>query len=263
MVEPILVKVGPQNFEECGIGCLSNPKHVGHAPKMAWLRERFDDGLRYLLYRDGEGKPLGFLEYVPGEHAWRPVDAAGWLFVHCLWVFSRGKEVGGLGSGLIQACLEEAHKAGSAGVAALVSEGAWMVSPRVFLRNGFEVVAEVGRFQMVARRLAREGPDPRFRDIGDRAARYDGLHVVYSPQCPMLPRSVHDLGEMAAEHGLDLQVTELRTAREAQDAPSHYGVFNLLWNGRLLSDHYVSKGRFRNLLRKEILGKYRRPSPAR
>ena len=31
------------------------------------------------------------------------------------------------------------------------------------------------------------------------------------------------------------------------------GVFNLLWNGRLLSDHYVSKGRFRNLLQREIL----------
>jgi hypothetical protein len=36
-------------------------------------------------------------------------------------------------------------------------------------------------------------------------------------------------------------------------APSYYGVFNFLWNGRLLSDHYVSKGRFKNILRKEIL----------
>jgi len=43
------------------------------------------------------------------------------------------------------------------------------------------------------------------------------------------------------------------SAREAQNAPSYYGVFNLLWNGRLLADHYVSKGRFKNILRKEIL----------
>jgi len=27
----------------------------------------------------------------------------------------------------------------------------------------------------------------------------------------------------------------------------------LVWNGRLLSDHYVSKGRFKNLLQREIL----------
>jgi hypothetical protein len=59
---------------------------------------------------------------------------------------------------------------------------------------------------------------------------------------------------MAGEHGLEVKVTVLRSARAAQHAPSYYGVFNLLWNGRLLSDHYVSKGRFRNMLKKEILG---------
>jgi hypothetical protein len=46
----------------------------------------------------------------------------------------------------------------------------------------------------------------------------------------------------------------LSRAKEAQNAPSYCGVFNLLWNGWLLSDHYVSKGRFANLLKKEILG---------
>jgi hypothetical protein len=69
------------------------------------------------------------------------------------------------------------------------------------------------------------------------------------------PRSAPaaDLSEMAAEHGLELKVTVLKNAREAQNAPSYYGVFSLVWNGRLLADHYVSKGRFKNLLQKEIL----------
>jgi hypothetical protein len=57
---------------------------------------------------------------------------------------------------------------------------------------------------------------------------------------------------MAAENGLELKVTRLKTAAEAQRAPSYYGVFNLIWNVRLLSDRYVSKGRFKNLLKKEI-----------
>ena len=56
-----------------------------------------------------------------------------------------------------------------------------------------------------------------------------------------------------AGHGLELKVTVLKSAREAQNAPSSYGVFSLLWNGRLLSDHYVSKARFKNLLRREVL----------
>jgi hypothetical protein len=69
----------------------------------------------------------------------------------------------------------------------------------------------------------------------------------------MLLKSVNDISQMAAEYGLNLRVTVLKSAREAQNAPSYYGAFSLLWSGRLLSDHYVSQGRFRNILRKEIL----------
>ncbi len=247
-----LEKIGPENLSDCGIGCLVDRKNPGYQPKVEWLRERFSEGLRFLLFRDQTGKPLAFLEYVPGEFAWRPVDAEGWLFVHCLWVYQRGQKVGGLGSRLIRACVEEARQAGVIGVAAVVSDGPWMVGRQVFLRNGFEQVAEADRFQLVAHRF-REGPAPRFRDIGGNLSKYYGLHIVYSAQCPMLIKSVNDLADMAAEHGLTLEVTKLVSAHEARNGPSYYGVFSLIWNGRLLSDHYVSKGRFKNILRKEIL----------
>jgi len=249
-----LEKVGPGNLSDCGIGCLTNPKHQGHQPKVEWLKKRFAEGLRYLLYRDAKGKPLAFLEYVPGEYAWRPVDAKGWLFVHCLWVYPSGQKVGGLGTRLILACLDEAGQAEVRGVAAMVSEGTWMAGRQIFLKNGFVPVAEADRFELVIHRL-KKGPEPRFRDISGNLAKYKGLHIVYGAQCPMLPKSVSDLEEMAAEHGLDLKVTVLDSPEKAQRAPSYYGVFNLVWNGRLLSDHYVSKGRFRNILRKEILKK--------
>jgi hypothetical protein len=250
-IEPTLDKVGPENLHDCGIGCVTSLKHQGHAPKSEWLQRRFAEGLRFLLFRDNKGKPLAFLEYVPGEFAWRPVNAMGWLFVHCLWVYSAGKKIGGLGSRLIEACIEEARQVGAQGVAAMVSDGPWMAPKQVFLRNGFVEIAERDRFQLVAYRLGK-GPDPTFRDISDKYTSQKGLHIVYAAQCPMLPKSVADVSEMAAEQGLDVTVTVLDTAREAQRAPSYYGVFNLSWNGRLLSDHYVSKGRFRNILKKEI-----------
>jgi GNAT superfamily N-acetyltransferase len=248
-----LEKVGPDNLAACGLGCLADPKHVGHPAKVAWLERRFAEGLRYLLCRDPKGKPLAFLEYVPGEHAWRPVDAKGWLFVHCLWVYPSGQKIGGLGTRLIRACIDQARDAGAVGVAAMVSDGTWMASKHVFLKNGFEQIAEADRFELVVHRL-QPGAAPKFRDISANLARYQGLHVVYTAQCPMLPKSVSDLAGMAAEHGLELQVTVLDSPQEAQQrAPSYYGVYSLVWNGRLLSDHYVSKGRFSNLLRKEIL----------
>jgi hypothetical protein len=256
MPDVTLETVGPENLSACGIGCITSPKHEGVRPKTDWLRERFTEGLRFLLFRDEAGKPLAFLEYVPGEHAWRPVDAKGWLFVHCLWVYPKGQIVGGLGSRLIRACIEEAKRTGAKGVAAIVSDGPWVAGSQVFLKNGFVQIAERDRFHLVVHRL-RKGSEPRFRDISAGWARHRGLHIVYAPQCPYLPKSVNDLSTLAREHGLEVKVTVLRSAREAQDAPSYYGVFSVLWNGRLLSDHYVSKGRFGNILRKEILGKAR------
>ena len=247
----VLQKVGPDNLSECGIGCITNRRHQGYGPKREWLKQRFKEGLRFLLFRDVKGRPLAFLEYVPGEHAWRPVHASGWLFVHCLWVYPKGQAVGGLGSRLVQACIEEARQADARGVAALVSDGAWMAGKRVFLRNGFVQVAERDRFQLLVHRL-KEGVEPRFRDLDPSWSRHKGLHIVYSAQCPYLPKSVNDVSAMAKEQGLKVRVTVLRSAREAQNAPSYYGVFNLLWDGRLLSDHYVSAGRFKNLLQKEI-----------
>jgi GNAT superfamily N-acetyltransferase len=247
-----LETVGPVNLSECGIGCLANPKNPGYQRKVAWLRQTFDEGVRLLMLRDGEGRALGFLEYVPGEFAWRPVRAAGWLFVHCLWVYPRGQKIKGLGSRLLQACVEEARRQQATGVAALVSDGPFMAGKEVFLKNGFQVIDKRDRFQLLIYRLGR-GPEPRFREIQDNVPVFPGLHLIYCAQCPMLPKSVADVSEMAAAHGLNCKVTVLKNAREAQNAPSYYGVFSLLWNGRLLSDHYVSTGRFKNLLTQEIL----------
>ena len=247
----LLETVRPENIATCGIGCVASRRHEGVAAKSLWLDQRFAEGLRMLLFRDGRGTPLAFLEFIPGEHAWRPVAAEGWLFVHCLWVYPKGQAVGGLGSRLIQACVEEARRIRARGVAAMVSDGPWMAAKQVFLKNGFVQTAERDRFQLVTLRL-RRGPAPSFRDLPKKWSRRRGLHIVYAPQCPYLPKSVHAIEAVAREHGIPVTITVLRNASEAQHAPSYYGVFNLLWNGRLLSDHYVSETRFRNILRREI-----------
>ncbi len=75
---------------------------------------------------------------------------------------------------------------------------------------------------------------------------------VDADQCPMLAKSVHDLQETAREQRIFLQVRKLKTAREAQAAPSIYSVFSLVRDGRLLVDHYISRTRFQNIIRKEL-----------
>jgi len=39
----VLEKVGPENLSDCGIGCLTNPKHSGHPLKVEWLTDRIQE----------------------------------------------------------------------------------------------------------------------------------------------------------------------------------------------------------------------------
>jgi hypothetical protein len=51
---------------------------------------------------------------------------------------------------------------------------------------------------------------------------------------------------------LEPDIIEIKTAKQAQKAPSLYGIFNLIYNGKLLSDRYISTTRFLNIINKEI-----------
>jgi len=47
-----------------------------------------------------------------------------------------------------------------------------------------------------------------------------------------------------------LRFTELKNAKQAQNAPSIYATFNLIYDGKLIVDHYISQRRFQNIIDK-------------
>jgi GNAT superfamily N-acetyltransferase len=234
--------------------CFINPKHEHYGLKIGWLKKRFQEGLRIkLLYVPGEDRPAAFLEYVPGEFAWRAVQAAGYLFIHCLWVYSRERRGKGLASALLEDALREAQDLGKAGLAVIASEGPFMASPAVFLKNGFAQADASGGYRLLVKTAARasRAPLPKFADWKERLASYKGWHIVYSKQCPWVARFVEEVKSDAARLGVRLKIHEIKSAAEAQRAPSVYAVFNLIRDGRLLADHYISMTRFRNILKNE------------
>ena len=72
------------NVDETGFFCyMSKRKSEGYLRKLAWTKARFDEGMRIRMLRLPE---RGFIEYIPGEMAWRAVHAPGHMIIHCLWV---------------------------------------------------------------------------------------------------------------------------------------------------------------------------------
>ncbi len=247
-VQIVAVEAGDLSVQ--GIGCVANSRHIGYLPKLDWVRKRLSEGMKIYLLKQGKSV-RGILEFIPGEFAWRAVKAPGYLFIHCLWIYSKDLMAGGYGSQLVKKCVEDARSQKKLGVAVLTSSGPWMADSRVYVQNGFKQVSAPDRFELLVRQF-NPGPLPEICDWTKSLRQLQGWHLVYAEQCPMLVKSVYDLQEAAREHGINLQVRRLETAREAQAAPSLYSVFSLVRDGRLLADHYVSRTRFQNIVRKEL-----------
>lgn len=253
MSVPTLTEVTAANVDRHGFFCVKNKKHAGYPTKLAWLEERFREGLKILLLEE-DGRQLGFLEYVPSEYAWRGVHLDGYLFIHCIFLARKPDREQGYASQLIQACIEDAGRQGKKGVAVLGSDGAWLASRAIYLKNGFEVAdTHPDGYQLLVHHLG-DYPLPQLSDDWEeRLAPYrEGFHLLYANQCPYHLQSVRAIQEVAAKHGYEVNAVELTNPADAQAAPSPYGVFNLIYNGRLIAEHYISGTRFRNILTKEL-----------
>ena len=76
-----------------------------------------------------------------------------------------------------------------------------------------------------------------------------GLTVVRSDQCPYLDDGVNFTLEVAEVLGLQAKVVELQSAQEVRErAPSPYGVFCILLDGVVISDHYQLRAKLIQLL---------------
>jgi GNAT superfamily N-acetyltransferase len=246
----------------CGI---MNTQHEGHRSKTAWLRNQLPKGLHARVLLTGDGHQVGYIEYLPGEHAWRGVDAPGYMFIHCLFTYRRQYQHKGNGARLIQACEDDARAQGMRGVAVMARKRPWMASADVFLKCGFEVVASgPPDYTLLAKKFSSESPDPAFLGIKkDCLERYDrGLTIIFAKQCPHVVKFAREIGEVAArDFGLEARHVVLRSAREARRAPTPYAVFSIVLDGTVIADHQISKTRFANIMRAR--GATRKPAGGR
>ncbi|MBT8312469.1 MAG: GNAT family N-acetyltransferase [Flavobacteriaceae bacterium] len=244
--------ITPENVERETVFCIKNVKSPGFQHKKKWFIKRYQKGLRIHILKGFDGKMAGFIEYLPGNVAWRPVNAESYMFIHCLFVYPKKYKNQGYGSALVREAEAVAGKAGYSGLCTLSSKGAWMSNSDLFMKLGFNSIAKRGRFELLCKKWNAETPDPEIRNWELQQSRYQGWHLVYADQCPWHDKAVEALWNTAQDYGIDLQLTRLESAAEAQQAPSGFGVFSLLRDGKLLEDHYLSATRFKNILKQEL-----------
>ncbi len=247
-----ILEVSPENVEDSGIFCIKNKKAPGYHSKIAWFKSKLNRGLKIKIAVDAFDKQLGFIEYLPSELAWRPIKAKNYMFIQCIALFGKACRNKGIGSKLIQLCEQDALNNKKSGICTMSSNGAWMANKQLFEKNGFTLAQELDRFELMVKTFDAKQPIPSFNDWTQEQAKYKGWNLIYSDQCPWHDKSVTDLLNCAMDHGFELQIIKMETPEAAQKAPSGFGTFSLLKDGRLLADHYISRTRFENILKKEL-----------
>ena len=137
------------------------------------------------------------------------------------------------------------------GVTVITSNNPFMANNKIFLKNGYTTISEYGKEQLMVKQF-KEGFLPKINNWKEELEKHKGLTIVYSRQCPWVARFIEEVKPILEKESLDPIIIENKTAKQAQKAPSLYGVFNLIYDGRLLADRYISITRFLNIIKKEI-----------
>ena len=207
------------------------------------------EGLRIKIIYEGS-RSAGFVEYTPGETSWRVVQAAGYMVIHCMWVVGRHKGKG-YGARLLDQVIDEAKHQGMLGLVTVSSSGTWLANKGFFLHHGFQLVDKAPpSFGLLVKQFV-QGSLPSFpTDWESRAMRTpQGLVVYHSGQCPYHAMFIGSLEKAASQMGLPFQAIELKTSLEARQlSPSAYGVFGVVYNGRLLSYRPIGGKTLRQIL---------------
>ncbi len=212
------------NIEQEHICCaIANEKDIQVVSKKNWLKERLDEGLVFLK---GNVRGKCFIEYIPAEYAWAPVEAEGYMYIDCLWVSGQFKGHG-YSTLLLDKCVEDSKEKGKKGLVILSSQKkkGFLSDPAYMRYKGFETADTAAPyFELLYLPFDRSAEKPRFKN------------------------TVQERGGMAKARGAALHVIPIRTREEAQNAPSPFTTFSLFYDGQLVTHEILSEKKFENIL---------------
>ncbi|UNK16225.1 N-acetyltransferase [Paenibacillus sp. N3/727] len=244
------VQITRDNLDQVHICCALGAKQYEQAvrEKKHWLRERMEDGLTFYRLDD---RAKVFIEYLPAEKAWVPIEAPNYMYINCLWVSGRHKD-SGHGRQLLNKCKEDAMALGMDGIVHLVSKKKlpYLSDKRYFEHMGFTIVDQADPyFELAVLKWNDQAVMPTFGcSVKDAFSVNNGITVYYTAQCPFAVGIIEDLEKVASEQGMDFASHRLNTREEARKAPSVWTTFCMLYNGKFITHEIMSPNKFEKLL---------------
>lgn len=246
-----LIKITHENLEKEHICCaISNNKDCQVLSKKSWLAERLDEGLVFLK---GDVRGKCFIEYIPAEYAWAPIEADGCMYIDCLWVSGQFKGHG-YSNLLMEECIKDSKDKGKKGLVILSSKKklGFLSDPKYMRYKGFETADTADPyFELLYLPFDKCAGKPRFRTARKDTALsgpQSGFTVYYTSQCPFTAKYVPLLEELAKKKNARFQAVHILTREQAQNAPVPFTAFSLFYNGRFITHEILSEKKFEKIL---------------
>ncbi|MBR6407215.1 MAG: YoaP domain-containing protein [Clostridia bacterium] len=243
------IRITKENIEKEHICCaISNNKDAAVSSKKNWLGKCFDDGLVFLKSTE-RGKC--FIEYIPAENAWVPIEAEGYMYIDCLWVSGSFKGHG-YSNDLLGECIRDSRNKGRTGLCILASEKKkpFLADPGFLKHKGFAVAdrADNGIWLWYLP-FDEKSSKPRFKECAKHPHIDEAGYVLYyTNQCPFNGKYVPVLERFAQERGVAFKTVLLNTKAAAQNAPTPITTYALFYNGDYLTNEQMNEKRFLKLL---------------
>lgn len=194
-----------------------------------------------------------FIEYLPAENAWNPIEADGYMYLNCLWVAGSFKGHG-YSLDLLNACMDDSKSKGKKGLCILAAakKKPFLADPKFLKHVGFSVYDEADNgialwylpfFKNVA--------PPRFKECAKHPHLNEkGYVLFYTSQCPFNAKYVPIVAQTAKENNVPFKAIHLQCKSDAQNAPTPITTYALFYNGEYLTNEQMNEKRFLKLLGK-------------
>ena len=240
------IQITKENIDTEHICCAMSGKQS--LAKKEWLKQRFEEGL--VFYRSEE-RGKCFIEYIPAENAWVPIDANDWLYINCLWV-SGSMKGHGYSTDLLDKCIRDAKAQGKMGICILCAQGRkreFLADPKFLVHKGFQVsdISDCG-INLMYLPLVENAEKPKFKVCAKHPkAEGTGFVLYYTDQCPYTYYWVPRVEEVAKEHGFPLKTIHITTKEEAQNVPAPVTTYALFRDGEFVTQSIQSDKKFLTL----------------
>lgn len=248
-----IITVNRENLEQEHICCaISSNEDCQVASKKSWLAERFDEGL---VFKKGNVRGKCFIEYIPAENAWCPIEADGYMYINCFWVSGQFKGQGNSNL-LLNACIEDSKAKGKLGLVILSSSRKmpYLSDPKHLRYKGFELADTAEPyFELLYMPFDKSTPIPRFmKHVKSPAIQDEGFVLYYADQCPFTAKYVPLIEGVARAKGVLFKAVHIETTNQAKQAPAPTTTYSLFYNGRFVTHEILSEKKFEKILAENV-----------